>query len=257
MVTLSTSALSYSHQTNRQSRNWKPLLEVEAELRPEIERYKATGDNSAYSRIICAYQVHLVGPKVYRLMSTLSLETRALWDSEDLEQEGVFGLIEALDKYDPSRNVPFYYYATFPVGRRIIDAIRKTSPNKRLRITRSKKIDKAIDSLKYRKNWTPTHEELKQELGVDAREYRLILKNGRAPRTVHFTSFEDDMEDIPIGNHITASEKLEKRSLKSVLLKGLDRQEKLMVVLYYYKNFSLGQGGRKTRMSKIQSFSKT
>lgn len=89
---------------------------------------------------------------------------------DDLVSYGIFGLIDAIDKFDTAKNVKFETYASLRIRGAILDQIRKMDWIPRTVRQRQRKIDDAIKSVEMRTGKNATDEELAKELGVSEEE---------------------------------------------------------------------------------------
>lgn len=96
---------------------------------------------------------------------------------DDLVSEGVLGLIDAVDKYDPARGVPFRAYAELRVAGAIIDYLRKMDWVPRTVRRRAQKLDRATSLLRQRLGRPPTHAELAEHLEMSEDALRAFQKN--------------------------------------------------------------------------------
>lgn len=81
------------------------------------KRYKENGDQSARQELITAYQ-----PLVYKLVQRISVSNDLVMD---LIQEGIIGLIEAVENFEPERNVRFSTYATYRIRGRVLNYLKR------------------------------------------------------------------------------------------------------------------------------------
>ena len=96
---------------------------------------------------------------------------------DDMLSCGILGLMDAIEKYDASKNVKFEYYATMRIKGEIIDNIRKQdwAPSSLRR--KIKAISNACSELEHKYHRTPTDEEIAEYLGMDEAEVQKILGN--------------------------------------------------------------------------------
>lgn len=109
-------------------------------------------------------------PLVKIVAGRLSMYLGGNVEYEDLVSYGVFGLIDAIDKFDTNKDVKFETYASLRIRGSILDQIRKMDWIPRTVRQRQRKIDEAIKSLEARTGKTPTDEMLAEELGVSGEE---------------------------------------------------------------------------------------
>ncbi len=204
--------------------------------------------------------IYLVKCIVRRLMPTY--EGYANYD--DLLSSGVLGLIDAIDKYDASKEVKFEYYASMRIKGEIIDHIRKQdwAPSSLRRKIQA--IGNAYVELENAFMREPTDEEVAQSLGMNQKQMQGILNKSHMFNVLHFE--EQISEGQPIGNlvkddKLTPEEQFEKKELKRILAELVDtlpEREKLVIALYYYEELTLKEiagvlGVSESRVSQIHS----
>src|SRR5690625_886933 len=99
------------------------------------------------------------------------------YDKNDLESLGLMGLFDALNKFDPKRNLKFDTYATIRIRGSIIDGLRKEDWLPRTLREQSKKIERVTQKLEQRLMRTPNATEIAKELGKEPEEVEAIVTN--------------------------------------------------------------------------------
>ncbi len=160
-------------------------------------------------------------------------------EPEEVVNEGVIALMDAIDTFDPSKGAKFETYATIKIKGAIIDFIRKQDWVPRNIRKFAKELDKA-NSLLYNLNGRPpTNAELAEHLGVT--EERL-LKNMAECSGALVLSFEEllyeDNIDEPAMDNPTDGAVLRDETRKVIVdaIEELRDKERQVVILYYYKN---------------------
>lgn len=171
---------------------------------------------------------------------------------DDLISSGTFGLINAIEGFDESRGNKFETYCAPRVRGAILDELRSLDWVPRLVRSRSTRVDKARRSITARTGVKPTDRELRQQLGVDRDEFDKIkrdssavgmmsLSRGTSPREADREVNEiDGLRDSRQVNPLAA---VSKRDLKDLVTKGLSRDERMIVVLYYYESMTMREIG--------------
>jgi len=160
-------------------------------------------------------------------------------EPEDVVNEGVIALMDAIDTFDPSKGAKFETYATLKIKGAIIDFIRKQDWVPRNVRKFAKQLDKANSMLYNLNGRVPTNAELAEYLGIT--EERL-LKNMAECSGSLVLSFEEllyeDNIDEPAMNTPTDSTVLnsEMRKVVADAIDELREKERQVVILYYYKN---------------------
>lgn len=137
----------------------------EVERQKIWEKYTKNPTQEMREQIIIEY-----APLVKIVAGRLSMYLGGNVEYEDLVSYGVFGLIDAIDKFDTNKDVKFETYASLRIRGSILDQIRKMDWIPRTVRQRQRKIDEAIKSLEARTGKTPTDEMLAEELGVSGEE---------------------------------------------------------------------------------------
>lgn len=166
---------------------------------------------------------------------------------DDLVGYGVFGLIDAIDKFDTTKEVKFETYASLRIRGAILDQIRKMDWIPRTVRQRQKKISDAIKEIEARLGRPATDDEIAAELGISSSEYDDWQSQMKVTGVVSLDEFVEAGSDISDGGGITAQverpeEAIEKEELKKMLaeaLSSLTEKEQKVVLLYYYEELTL------------------
>src|SRR5450759_3876490 len=127
--------------------------------------YKETADPVAREELILNYS-----PLVKYVAGRLSANLPQTVDNADLISYGIFGLIDALDKFDPDRGIKFETYAIARIKGAIIDELRAMDWVPRSVRARARDIERAYIALESRLLRTPTDVEVSEEMGISERE---------------------------------------------------------------------------------------
>lgn len=166
---------------------------------------------------------------------------------EDLVSYGIFGLIDAIDKFDYGKGIKFETYASLRIRGAILDQIRKMDWIPRSVRQKQKSIDAAIKKLETEIGPNYTDEDMARELGISEDEYQNWLGQTNVS---NISSLEDFVEQ---GNEIKTSAALgymkvepetvvEEKELKEALMSALEsltEKEKTVVLMYYYEELTL------------------
>ena len=125
------------------------------------QEYMQTGKSEIREQLIAEY-AQLVKLVAGRLSMYLGYNV----EYDDLVGYGIFGLIDAIDKFDYSKNVKFESYASLRIRGAILDQIRKMDWLPRSIRQKQKKIDAAMSKIETEKGHVATDEEIAEELGV-------------------------------------------------------------------------------------------
>ena len=170
-------------------------------------------------------------PLVKLVAGRLSMYLGYNVEYDDLVSYGIFGLIDAIDKYDYAKEVKFETYASLRIRGAILDQIRKMDWIPRTIRQKQKRIDAVCKDIETRLGRSATDEEIASELGISDDEY---LEQG-AEVPAEGNQFTTARFDSP-------EENIEKEELKKVLeesLEQLTEKEKKVILLYYYEDLTL------------------
>ena len=166
---------------------------------------------------------------------------------DDLVGYGVFGLIDAIDKFDPKKEVKFETYASLRIRGAILDQIRKMDWIPRTVRQRQRKISDAIKEIELRTGKTATDEDIAEALGISGAEYDDWQSQMKVTGIVSLDEFVESGSDISDGGVTAAKverpeENIEREELKQMLaeaLQTLTEKEQKVVLLYYYEELTL------------------
>ena len=166
---------------------------------------------------------------------------------DDLVSYGIFGLIDAIDKFDMDKNVKFETYASLRIRGAILDQIRKMDWIPRTVRQRQRKIDEAIKQVEMRTGKTATDEEIAMELGVSEEELVNWQSQLKVTNVVSLSEFEEQgqepaIETVNKNRFSQPEEVVEEEELKQKLIEALDmltEKERRVIELYYYEELTL------------------
>jgi RNA polymerase sigma factor for flagellar operon FliA len=178
---------------------------------------------------------------------------------DDLVSAGMFGLMDAIDAFDPSRGVKFETYCSPRIKGSILDELRSMDWVPRLVRARAHQLARATHSLEIHLGRKPTEEEIAEELNLDMEGFDKLQRDANATSQVSLdTKYnegdnEKDIREIDVikdeksENPVTEAQK---RDLKNLLTKGLTRAERLIIVLYYYEEMTMKEIGATLDLSE-------
>ena len=199
----------------------------EAEKKRLWDEYGKTKSPETKEKIIIEY-----APLVKVVAGRLSMYLGYNVEYDDLVGYGVFGLIDAIEKYDLCKEVKFETYASLRIRGAILDQIRKMDWIPRTIRQKQKKIETAIREIESREGRPATDEEIASSLGITDEEY--LDWHGQMKVTIesgaHSQQF-DSPETV-----------IEKEELKRMLMESLEvltEKEKKVILFYYYEELTL------------------
>ncbi len=240
-----------------------PEEHTKDEVEQAWERYHV--DKSEPSRDVLL-EAHL--PLIQRVVERISRRLPAEVDPGDLMQEGVFGLMHAIDRFDPERGVRFTTFATQSINSAVLDYLRSIDWAPRLARSRSRKLNTAKQTLAKELGREPDEEELFKQMDMTRKEFLLTVRDGYLTSTVSLAAGADspDAEGGYTGLGQVLSDnsaacpvtETHRRNLKELVTVKLSRAERLIVVLYYYEQMSMKEIGvtldlSESRVSQMHS----
>lgn len=166
---------------------------------------------------------------------------------DDLVGYGIFGLIDAIDKFDYSKGIKFETYASLRIRGSILDQIRKMDWVPRTLRQKQKKLDNAYHKFNKENGKLGTDEEIAKELDISVEELEQWQNQTKISNLISLDEFIEQGSEIKMeAYHNSDFEQperiVEKQELKELLVKTLDyltEKEKKVVVLYYYEELTL------------------
>lgn len=206
------------------------------------EKYSQKQDSETREALIIEYV-----PLVKLVSGRLSMYLGYTVEYEDLVSYGIFGLIDAIDKFDYRKGIKFETYASLRIRGAILDQIRKMDWIPRSVRQKQRQIDAAITKLESAEDKTATDEEIAKELDISLEEYYVWQGQTKVTGIASIDEFvEQGIEVRAFDNQKYADnepEKVyEKEELKNLLKESLDKlteKERMVVVLYYYEELTL------------------
>ena len=178
---------------------------------------------------------------------------------DDLISAGIFGLMDAINAFDPSRGVKFETYCAPRIKGSILDELRSMDWVPRLVRARAHQLAKVTHSLEMHLGRKPVEEEIAEELNIDIEEFIRLQKDANAVSLVSLNNKyndndgEKDICEIDVIKDKKSEDPLleaQKRDLKNLLTKGLTRAERLIIVLYYYEEMTMKEIGATLDLSE-------
>ncbi len=185
---------------------------------------------------------------------------------DDLYSAGMLGFLDAVEHYDPDRNVEFAAYATPRIRGAIFDELRRLDVVPRRVRRRLREAQRAVEALTQRLDRDPTDEEIAAELGIEVGEYRRLLNEGVTLLSLEGGSGQreeglspiDVLEDASAPSPLATLEARERREMLGRVIDGLPEKERQVLALYYYEELTMQEAGKvlgvsESRVSQIHS----
>ena len=215
------------------------------------QEYRQTRDSALRDRLILTY-----APLVKFVAGRLGASLPSHVDEQDLVSYGLLGLISAIERFDPDREIKFETYAISRVKGAIIDELRSLDWVPRSVRTRAREIERAIAELERQLMRAPTDEEIATKVGITGDELEASLSE--ISRTSIAALDElwspsssggdqialiDTIEDTTGPDPESSLEQTEMKEALGEAIARLPEREKLVVTLYYYEELTLREIG--------------
>ncbi len=221
------------------------------------QKYLQTRDKEVRDILI---QEHL--PLVKQVAGRLSMGLPPQVDEDDLIASGVIGLLEALERFNPSFETGFKTFATWRIRGAMLDELRKLSWSPRSLYKRLRDLQETEQKLSHRLGREPSIGELAAELQWSAEAVEQVYSQLNSYSLVSLESLlfppsgssGEQREDIfpSNGPFIGPEEKVEKQEWREVLVRAIEelpQREKLVLALYYKEELTLKEIGRVLKVS--------
>ena len=236
--------------STRQPASPEELNEL-ARLWEEFKQNEVSGAREgARERLILHY-----APLVKYVASRVATGLPASVDQADLVSYGMFGLIDALEKFDPGRGNKFETYAIPRIKGAIIDELRAMDWVPRSVRFKAREIEKAYSDLESIHKRGPTEKEVAARLGVTLRELHEVINQISFVQVLQLDEIlsvgSDRGEQVSLLDTLadrgtdptTALEGEETRGLLAAAINSLSEREKIVVTLYYFEGLTLAEIG--------------
>ncbi len=180
-------------------------------------------------------------------------------DINDLYQDGFQGLLDAIESYDPGRGVKFETYCAARIRGSILDSLREKDWVPRLVRARAHKLGEARQALQVRLGRDPTDRELANHMNLNDEEYERLVRDANATgvvslnRKCYETDTSKDVCEIDIVEDKRSeapSRAAQQEDLRKLVTKGLSKNERLIILLYYYEEMTMKEIGATLDLSE-------
>lgn|SRR5690554_2112556 len=197
-----------------------------------------------------AHLVELYAPLVKRIAYQMMAKLPASVDVDDLMQNGMIGLLDAIGRYEEGA-AQFETYAAQRVRGAMLDALRENDWMPRGLRRDMRRIERAVHTLEQRLGRAPSEQELADALDLSLADYQRALQDARGHQLVYFEDFAPDEDGDFFERHVTdeAADPLamiEDADLRRMLVEAiaaLPEREQLIMSLYYDKDLNLREIG--------------
>ncbi len=178
---------------------------------------------------------------------------------DDLISAGVFGLMDAIDAFDLSRGVKFETYCVPRIRGAMLDELRTMDWVPRLVRSKASKLNEAMKTLEAQLGRTPSGNELAQHMGISVPELEKMMLDANAVNLISLnkkwyeTDSYKDVREIDILEDKKGEDptrRVQKTDLMRLVTKGLNRNERLIIILYYYEELTMKEIGATLHLSE-------
>ena len=189
----------------------------------------------------------LVKRIAYHLMARLPSSVQV----DDLIQNGMMGLLDAINRFEAGMGAQFETYAAQRVRGAMLDGLRENDWLPRSLRRDFRRIEVAISQLEQQFGRAPSEQELANSLDMSLADYQKMLQDARGHQLISFEDMVEDGDEDFLERHLTdessePSKLLEDQSLRQILAQGIEllpEREKLMMALYYEQDLNLREIG--------------
>ncbi len=180
-------------------------------------------------------------------------------DLDDLISAGVFGLMDAINAFDMSRGVKFETYCVPRIRGAMLDELRTMDWVPRLVRSKASKLNEAVKQLEARLGRQPNENELAEQMGISVKELEKLITDANAVNLVSLnkkwyeTDSYKDVREIDILEDKKGEDptkRIQKSDIMRLVTKGLNRNERLIIILYYYEELTMKEIGATLDLSE-------
>lgn len=193
-------------------------------------------------------------PLVKYVAGKVSINLPPSVDFNDLVSFGIFGLLDAIEKFDPNKHVKFKTYAVARIRGAIFDELRAIDWIPRSVRQKSREIDDQTQHLEVKYGRAPTDQEVAKALNMSPEEYNqtLLKLNSTSLLSLNEIMNSGDnenlsrIENVKSPNRYQPEEVAERQEIRQVIVNAINElpeKEKLILVLYYYEDLTLKEIG--------------
>jgi RNA polymerase sigma factor for flagellar operon FliA len=221
------------------------------ELKDLWRRYKDDGDPRARERLVLAY-----APLVKYVAGRMSSGLPAHVEEADLVSYGLLGLISAIERFEPERQIRFETFAVTRIKGSIIDELRSLDWVPRSVRAKAREIERANAKLEHKLRRAPTDQEMAQALDTTVEEFQeslVRISNSSVVALDELWTVSDSSGDqvslldtIQDPTSVDPAQEMDLTDMKDRLADAIARlpeREKLVIALYYYENLTLREIG--------------
>ena len=225
------------------------LEHTDSDIQEFWERFKSESDERAREGLILHYS-----PLIKFVAGRVGVGLPRNVEQSDLISYGMFGLIDAIDKFDLTRNIKFETYAVNRIRGAILDELRALDWVPRSVRARAREIQRSLDELEHNLKRSVTEDELADHMGISLATLQeqlgeiaglgfVALDELLDPSERGSATVGDLLSDARVGAPGESFEKQETRYFLTDAINRLPERERLVVTLYYYEGLTLAEIG--------------
>jgi RNA polymerase sigma factor for flagellar operon FliA len=219
------------------------------------KRYLKSGQVDLRNKIVVHYS-HLVHTHAARLSRKLPAQV----SYDEICSAAFDGLIEAVEAYDPKRKAKFETFCQQRISGAVMDWLRSLDPQSRTVRTFEKRRMMARESLGADTDYSPSQAELARRLEMSVDRFDYLARLSQLGKEVHFSAMEPSGERSGQGTSHTwdvrdpkcddPAVKVSRELLTDHLIRGLSREERLVLLLYYFEEMTMAEIGSVLNLSE-------
>ncbi|MFP6655499.1 MAG: FliA/WhiG family RNA polymerase sigma factor [Myxococcota bacterium] len=195
-------------------------------------------------------------PLIRYIVNRMAARLPSHIDLDDLHSTGVIGLMDAIEKFDPSKNCRFKTYAEFRIKGAILDQLRALDWVPRSVRQKGRKLEQAYGDVEQRLGRSATEAEIADSLGLEIDKLHVLINQVRGISIVHLEeirglgsdgeragTYADIIEDVHAENPLASLKVTETRRVISETINALPEKERLVISLYYYEDLNMKEIG--------------
>jgi RNA polymerase sigma factor FliA len=226
------------------------------QLRTWWKQFRLTGDPALRERLVRTY-VYVV----YKVANALRAHLPDRIDTDELISAGFLGLVQAFDGYDPTRPVKFQTYCAHRVRGAMLDQLRSSDWMPRAARRQVRNLTDAARRLQNELGRAPANEEIAQRMNLPPQEVHRLRAASPAMNSLGCECGESETDnECQASLHLSDAlddkkgqsppEVAQRAEIRHFVAKGLNRTERLLVLLYYYEGMTMQEVGRTLGVSE-------
>lgn len=233
----------------------EPPSKEDLEIMEVWRNYKADPDSQELRNRLVERYLPLVRYNGERIWARLPEGV----ELDDLVSAGIFGLMDAIEAFDLTRGVKFETYCVPRIRGAMLDELRTMDWVPRLVRSKASKLQEATKTLETKLGRHPTEQELALHMGLNLDELEKMMVEASAVNLISLnkkwyeTDSYKDVREIDILEDKKGEDptrRIQKNDLMRLVTKGLNRNERLIIILYYYEELTMKEIGATLDLSE-------